>query len=85
MRRRFTHDADVGAAMTGHTACRNPLVAHRPCRKGRRALMACLTPGGGWDVSRRRFAHDPSGCAIVTAPGRAACCDPRVIECGPGK
>ena len=65
--------------MTGHTAGHDPRVAHRPCRKGRRVLMARLARLRRGDVPRRRFAHDPSGCAVMTARGRAARRDPRVV------
>jgi hypothetical protein len=65
--------------MAGYTAGRDPLVAHRPCRKGRRALVARLARGSGWDMPCRRFAHDSSGCTVMTARGRTAGRDPRVV------
>src|SRR5512147_2688871 len=85
MCRRLAHDSDVGAAMTGYTTGRDPLVAHRPCRKGRRALMAGLARGSGWDMPRCWFAHDPGGCTIMTTRGRTTARDACVIKCGPGK
>ena len=52
--RRFAHDPGVAAAMTGHTAGRDPLVVHgRPRPKGLRRLMTRLAPHRGWNMGRR--------------------------------